>query len=380
MAGHGGPNTMVLWLEDKGNFATSTAYAAAPWPEVDTYVSSHPISRDLTQVWTRLLPDPAYKFDDDAPGEAPPAGWGRTFPHDLASANADAAVAARETALNWQHSPWSNAYLGDMASALVSQLRLGQHEATDMLAVSFSALDMVGHPYGPRSQEVQDVLVRLDATLGKLLTALDDEIGRDKYVVALSADHGVALIPEQAVEEGFAAGRISGVQLNDAIEQAGRTDVGGPVVANISAPYIYLTPAANEKLRANPAARQAVSKAIRAVPGIDKVYWADELAQTTPTKDAMLAASRLSYVAYRGGDLMYVPKRYWIAAATGTTHGSPYDYDQQVPLIFMGSGIKAGSYGNAASPVDIASTFARLTGVSLAKTDGHALTDALTRR
>jgi len=83
MAGHAGPNTMVVWLEDRGVFATSTAYTAAAWPEVDAYVRTHPIARDLNETWTRLLPEPAYKFDDDALGEAPPAGWGKTFPHAL---------------------------------------------------------------------------------------------------------------------------------------------------------------------------------------------------------------------------------------------------------------------------------------------------------
>jgi hypothetical protein len=380
MAGHAGQNTMVVWLEDRGVFATSSAYTSTPWPEIDAYVKAHPISRDFNQVWTRLLPEQTYKFDDDAVGEAPPAGWGRTFPHALASSNDDKAAAARATALNWQHSPWSDAYLADMAASLVGSLRLGQGDTPDMLAVSFSALDMVGHPYGPRSHEIQDMLLRLDATLGKLFDALDQQVGRDKYVVAFSADHGIALIPEQAAELDFNAGRISAAQLRNVLDQAGQAIAGGSVVANITPPHIYLTPAINEKIRTDPEAKRVLSNAIRNVPGIDKVYWADELRSTAPTKDATLTAARRSYVSYRGGDLMYLPKKYWMSVATGTTHGSPYDYDQQVPLIFMGAPIKSGSYRNASGPMDIAPTLARLVGVKMLKTDGRPLTEALIHR
>ena len=76
---------------------------------------------------------------------------------------------------------------------------------------------------------------------------------------------------------------------------------------------------------------------------------------------------------------MYLPKRYWMSVATGTTHGSPYDYDQRVPMIFMGTGIKRGSYGNASGPMDIAPTLAKLAGVTLVKSDGRALNEALIR-
>jgi predicted AlkP superfamily pyrophosphatase or phosphodiesterase len=377
MAGHPGPNTMVLWLEDAGVFTTSTAFANAPWPEIDGFIRSHPIARDISQIWTRSLPLASYSFEDDARGEAPPAGWGRTFPHALERTGSDEAEGMRTFAVNWQRSPWSDAYLGEMAAALVGTLRLGQEASTDMLAVSFSALDLVGHPYGPRSQEVQDVLVRLDATLGNLLGTLDRQVGRGNYVLAWSADHGVGVLPEQA-PPSTDAGRISMTQLRDAVEQTGRAFIDGPIVANITTPNIYLTEKAKTRILGNAAARHVIVSALKGVPGIEAAYWADDLGSKQPTTDRLLAASRLSYVADRSGDLVFQPRINWIPAATGATHGSPYSYDQRVPVVFMGSGIKPGAFDSAAGPMDIAPTFARLAGFTLSNANGRVLTEALT--
>ena len=107
----------------------------------------------------------------------------------------------------WTASPFSDEYLERMAEAAIDGLALGQGTTTDYLGVSFSALDSVGHKFGPRSHEVQDLLARLDVTIGRLLDHLDARVGRGKYVVALSADHGVAVIPEQLRREGQDAGR-----------------------------------------------------------------------------------------------------------------------------------------------------------------------------
>ena len=179
LGGHGGPGTMVLWEEDNGTWATSDAYTKTPWPEVDEYVRAHPVAAAYGQTWTRTLPESSYLFDDDGLAENAPGQWKRTFPHvlDSPSGKPDNAFIT-----NWEHSPWSDAYMGDMAIALSAKLKLGQEAGTDMLAISFSALDLVGHEYGPRSHEIQDVLVRLDQVVGRLLDALDRSVGADRYV------------------------------------------------------------------------------------------------------------------------------------------------------------------------------------------------------
>ena len=375
MAGHAGPKTMVMWLEDGGAFATSSAYTTSPWPEINEFVTANPPARDLDQVWTLLRPLNTYRFVDDGVAEAPPTGWTSVFPHALArtAGTADAAYYA-----NWQRSPWSDVYLGELAATLTGRLRLGQSAGTDMLAVSFSALDMAGHPFGPRSHEVQDILARLDLTIGRLLDSLDQQVGRDRYVVGFSSDHGVMVLPEQGPSMNLDTGRVSAAQLTAALTKAVEDSVKVPLaVRNASYPNVYLTDDALAAVKQNPAARKAITDAALFVPGVQRVYWADELAGTAPTRDAVLERMRKSFVADRNGDLMVVSREYWQASTSGTTHGSPYPYDARVPVILMGAGIKPGRYGSAATPLDLAPTFARLTGVSLERTDGRVLTDAL---
>src|SRR5262249_31854178 len=139
-------------------------------------------------------------------------------------------------------------------------------------------------------------------------------------------------------------------------------------------------PGVLQKIRQNHAAKQAVADGIRNVKGVAEAYWADELEAKTSTTDALLRAMRLSYFAGRSGDIVIVPKPYWMLQATGTTHGTPYPYDKQVPVVIMGAGVKAGRYDVQASPLDIAPTFAAITGVKLSHSEGRVLNEALSQR
>lgn len=377
MVGHPGPNTMVVWEEDNGTFATSTAYAAKPWPEVDEYVASHPISAAYDQLWKPALPLSAYRFDDDAPGETTPDGWGRRFPHRLIG---DWDVPDAKFVTVWEHSPWSDEYLADMTIALMGKLQLGQRGAIDVLALSFSTLDLVGHAYGPRSHEVQDVLVRLDVTIGKVLDALDRSAGAQRYLLAMSADHGIPPVPEQAQALGLDAGRIPALELRQKIQSALAPLAGdAPIIANISDANVYFEPAILDKVRRDPAAMRAVTDALMSVKGIAHAYWADQIASQQPTTDPLLRAVRLSYVPGRSADLVMVTKPYWLIRATGTTHGSPNDYDAHVPLVLTGAGVVPGRYAAAASPLDIAATFASVAGIKLPRSNGRVLREALGR-
>jgi predicted AlkP superfamily pyrophosphatase or phosphodiesterase len=379
LAGHAGPNTMVVWEEDGGTWATSDAYTKAPWPEVDDYVRAHPIASAYGQVWARLRPEASYLFDDDAPGEASPVPWGRTFPHKLESqsGNPDSAFVAA-----WERSPWSDAYVAGLATTLAGRLRLGQHEGTtDVLAISFSALDLVGHQYGPRSHEVQDVMARLDVLLGTLFDALDRSVGASRYVVSLAADHGVAPLPEQAAASGLDAGRIAATDIRTAAESALARLLGsGTFYGALAEQSVFLRAGTVEQLRAKPGGIEGVRSAIAAVKGVWRVYGPDDLGGAAPTSDPFLRAWRLSYVPGRSGDFVILPKPYWIIDPSGTTHGTPWSYDTRVPVVLMGAGIKPGRYLTPATPLDIAPTLAWLTGVTLSHADGHVLVDAIARR
>jgi predicted AlkP superfamily pyrophosphatase or phosphodiesterase len=370
LAGQPSPNTTVVWEEDNGTWATSSAYAKPP-AALDAHVSGNPVIAAYGHVWERLLRRPAVLYEDDAVGEPAP----RTFPHALTSPSGqpDAGYVTR-----WERSPLSDAYLTDLAIELVEDLRLGQRDATDMLTVSYSALDLVGHRFGPRSHEVQEVLARLDVEIGRLLAAIDRIVGADRYTAGFSADHGVALVPEQAAADGIPAGRISSTALRRAADAALNTTLGpGTYVAGFTNHSIYLARDVGGRIASTPGAARSVENALLDVPGVAAVYWASALASTSATGDSLLAALRLSYVADRSGDLVIVPRPFWIVQGSGTTHGSPYTYDQQVPVVFFGARVRAGRYFGPASPLDLAPTLAHLAGAQMPQAAGRVLAEGI---
>ncbi len=373
LAGRRSPSTYAIWEEDDGTWATSTAYMTEPAAAVDAWARANPVTAAYGRTWDRLLPPAAYLFSDDLPGEVEPA----RLPKMLASPSG---TPDNTFVTLWERSPYSDAATGALARHLVRALKLGQSATgTDVLGVSFSATDLVGHAYGPKSHEVQDTLARLDVTLGELLDTLDAEVGRDHYVVALSADHGVAPIPEQSTAAALQAGRYTTAAVRTAIETTLTPLIGeGPHVTTIVGANVYLTDGTLTRVLATPGAREAVTRAIVDIPGPGLVYWADDLAARTATDDVQLQRARRSYVPGRSGDLMVLYEPYWIVRSnTGTTHGTPWDYDRRVPVWFAGAGIRPGRYWSEVSPADIAPTLAQLAGITLAQTDGRVLGEIL---
>ncbi len=329
-------------------------------------------------AWFR---EAAYRYADEAEGERTPAQWTRTFPHVLKGAGA----APDEQFYNlWIESPFSDAYLGKLAGASIDALKLGQGGGTDYLAVSFSALDFVGHDFGPRSHEVQDVLARLDRTLGSLVAHLDAAVGRDRYVLALTADHGVSPVPEQMAAFGLDAGRVVTPELTARIDKALEPFLGpGRKVARMVYEDLFFAPGVYEKLRGNPQAMQAALDAARSMPGIARVFTADQLASSRGAAgDEIERETAASFFPGRSGDLIVIPRPYyqfaWSASRrSGTTHGSPYWYDRRVPIFLLGQGIRRGYYLTAAEPIDIAPTLAFLCEITLPASDGRVLNEAL---
>jgi predicted AlkP superfamily pyrophosphatase or phosphodiesterase len=367
----------VVWFNMTARaFATSSAFTKEPVPFVANFVKSHPIAAYFGKSWDKLLPESAYLYADDGIAEKPIGNGTNKFPHLLRGAtNApDAGFYAA-----WEASPFSDEYLGQFAETAIDALKLGQGQSIDYLAVSFSALDLVGHSFGPRSHEVQDVLARLDRTLGALLAHLDRSVGRRNYVLALTADHGVAPIPEQIIELGMSGGWLSAGDLIARIDKALEPTLGpGRKVATVAYNSLYFAPGVYEKLLANPAAMSAALDAVSTAPGIARVFRADELAHPfAASEDPMERAAAANLFPERTGDLIVITRPYYMFASTGTTHGSPWGYDQHVPLFLLGQGIKPGQYLEAASPVDIAPTLAFLSGITLAAAEGRVLNEAL---
>jgi len=365
----------IAWLGDDGRWTTSSHYGPAPAFLVELAKTVGP-GVDAGRVWERRLPAERYTGADASAWERPPDGWTAEFPHAIGPAGAPASVG------QWRTSPWGDAAVAKLALGAVRALGLGSGPGrTDLLAVSFSSLDYVGHAFGPASHEVQDLLLGLDATLGGLMDGLDASVGRGRWTLALSADHGVAPIPELAAAAGLDAGRISPASIARDVEEALVPVMGpGTRVAAVSHTDLYFLPGVWEnELRGHPEARAAALSAILANPGVERVYTRDELAGGGADLDATGQRVAASFHPERSGDLLLVWKPYWISSSSGATHGTSRGYDRSVPVLLMGADVVPGSYLTPASPVDVAPTLALLAGVTLSETDGRVLGEAIRR-
>jgi hypothetical protein len=354
----------VVWFDERAGWTTSTAFTDKPIEWVQAFVDQHPLEGDRGRTWDRLLPPASYRGDDDGAGERTPSGWTRVFPHRLGEP-------AAQFLLHWQRSPFADEYLGRLAAHAIDALDLGRSGGTDFLGVSFSTLDLVGHQYGPGSHEVQDVVLRLDRTIGALLDHLDARLGRDGYVLALSSDHGVAPIPEQSGGQRQPSTGIVAA-INGAL-----APIWGPgkYVAQTVYTDIYLAPGVFDRLKRSPEASTAVLDALRGLSGIAQAYRSDEISDPAvrTSTDPVKRAAAISHYPPRSGDLIVVPQENWLLSTAATTHGTLYSYDQRVPVIFFGAGVTPGVHHGPATPADIAPTLAALVGAAFPATDGRPL-------
>jgi predicted AlkP superfamily pyrophosphatase or phosphodiesterase len=374
LAGRGGD--AVTWFgESLDGWQTSSAFGGRV-PAVKSFVDANPVEADFGKSWTRSLPPSRYQFADDLPGEAPPRGWTAVFPHVFGSDSGGKPDFMFRT--QWERSPYADEYVGRFAAALVESLRLGQGETTDVLAVGFSSPDLVGHAFGPRSQEVQDMYVRLDRTIGSLLDRLDALVGAGRYVIGFTSDHGVADVPEQSVQSGQDGGRLSTRGLADRIEARVEAELGpGQYVSSVSSGEVNFEPGMYQKLASNPRAMNAVLRDVAAQPGIARVFRREELEKGATSRNSLTRAAALSYVSDVSGDLVIAAKPGWMFSGAGTTHGSAHPEDQNVPVILFGHGIKPGQYREAATPADLAPTLAALVGITMPGVEGRVLRSAI---
>ena len=391
MAGHKGD--AATWV-DGGGLVTSSAFGTMPF--IETFAKAHPIKEDYGKTWKLALPESEYLYNEKATGAEPPAGWDLTFPHALRG-KGGSPEPDKTYYEQWASSPYADDYLTHLAETAVDSLGLGKSGATDFLGVSYSSIDYVGHHFGPRSREIQDILITLDRNLAELFAHLDRKVGRGNYVVALSADHGATPIPEDFARTGVDTGFLDVSELKDKVVKAlepfnfpkpANADPKNYPIAKITSGDLYFASGLYERIRDTSGAMQAVTDAAMSVPGVGGVYWSDDLQNSPLSQDRIRAAVKTSFLAYRSGDLYFVPKPYWLVEgtkpadphATGTGHGAPYNYDQHVPLLLMGFGIQPGEYLREVTPADIAPTLAAICGITLAPRDGHILAEALWTR
>jgi predicted AlkP superfamily pyrophosphatase or phosphodiesterase len=278
-------------------------------------------------------------------------------------------------------SPAGNELVLAMAAAALEHEQLGQRSVTDVLTVSFSANDSVGHTYGPDSPEVRDITHHIDRQLQRLLDEVDRRVGLRHTLIAFTADHGVAPKPEVTTALRIPGGRFAPDVVYDAIEAALAARYGaGPWIEKASLPNIYLDlDKIDGKGLDRAEVRRIAADAAAAIPHVARVYTRDAILSGAVPREAISERITRGYHRDRSGDIHVLLEPHWIAGGTSNaTHGTPYGYDAHIPLILMGPGIVPGRYRDHAALQDLAPTLAAVLEVEPPSgASGRVLSEAL---
>ncbi len=370
----------AYWLSGRlGTFVTSTFFRSdyPRWVE-DFNRNAMPKFRK-NKAWISSVSEQHLRLGrvDEVSYESD--GVNTTFPHvfeDGASTNSELEAGQNHAFNRWfWNSPFADEALFSLAKEAVRALALGQRNATDFLAIAIKSVDRIGHDYGPNSQEQLDILFRLDRQLGALFEFLDKIVGKNNYIVSVSADHGAKNVVEYENEQGRPGQRISEREIQgvlDGIDQ---------FIKAYRGPEDALT--------------ERIARELERVDFIARAMTPQELSGTDPANE-ILRCYRNSYIVGRNTTFPLWTKEVlygkfsdthpvnwgiivefaentsiWTARAN---HGTSYLYDREVPIIFMGKGIEPGVVTDPARTVDIAPTLADLAGVPFPNTvDGKVL-------
>ena len=343
----------VYWFESTvGRFVTSTYYRAA-YPEWVARFNDRNVSAYLEDsVWESSVPPRWRAHTDPDTSSAEGDGIHSFFPHRFSTEG------HRGAFWDWFAStPMLDSLTIEFAEHMVRSMNLGRGTAPDFLNVSLSATDRVGHAYSPLSREQLDNLLRLDRELGAFFAFLDERVGRGRWVVALTADHGAPESPEDRIARGAYGHRATIAE--HALMDSMRAEAE-------RSPHDTATPA-------------RLIAALQRLPFVAHAWTFDTLLTTAPPDSFAMLAKRSVYPGRAGGafakqgiEVQFVDG--FLDRERGIDHGSPYWHDRHVPLIFLGDHIAASSDSTPVATVDLAPTFARMLWVSFPRDlDGHPL-------
>jgi hypothetical protein len=261
-----------------------------------------------------------------------------------------------------ESSPFGNELVELLAERAVTAEQLGSRGFTDVLAISFTSNDKVGHDYGPDSPEARELALGADQLIEKLFQTVDRQVGLDNVLVVLTGDHGAAPSPEVNALRKMPGGRISTATLTQVAQAALEKKYGaGDWVLGTWDVSVYLNQPLMAAKKLDPAeVERAAAQALMAMPHVARVYTRQEIAHGELLQDDMGGLITNGFNVRRGADLEVVLDPYWIISTKSASHTSPYGYDVHVPLIFMGPDIRAGRYDRSIAVNDIAPTLATI--------------------
>ena len=345
----------AFWFDSSsGNFITSSYYMKELPDWVKNFNAAKQATNFIGSTWSRISEERFYEDPDEAAGEGNLTGEKKPIFNHTINLSKD----GYDTIVT---SPYGNELLLDFAKAALEGETLGQSSEPDLLCISFSSLDAVGHKFGPYSQEVQDLMLRLDRQLASLFDFVDQKVGLNNVWILLTADHGIAPTPEYASAQGFQGKRfeekVFATNLVKRLNQQFGEDS-----------YLRETNLYNGHLFLNHATLGRKNVPVKIVTDFIREYALESgLFHACYSREQLLDGRAPGYVgklvlqgynAERGGDVVLVAKPFVIAGTekTGTSHGSPFSFDTHIPLLFYGNAFKPGRYDDEFYITDIVPT------------------------
>jgi predicted AlkP superfamily pyrophosphatase or phosphodiesterase len=351
----------AYWYDERGGgFVTSTYYRSELPDWLQRFNGSAPADAYFGKPWLRLLPDAHYAPVGTMPSYS-------AFPHPLS----DAESPDRRFYTELRTTPFVDQLTLKFAMALIDAEVLGSDASTDLLMIGLSASDYIGHRYGPWSDEVHDHYARLDGYLGEFLEWLDARLGRDAYLVVLTADHGGMPVPERMAARGIDAERLHWDELLAFVEPVVTDAHRRGVIPSVptlryefGVIFDFGTAAVTDAQ--TDALAEIVARKLEEHPFVAAVRTRAQLRAIDPESPGLDGLYARSFYADRAPDVIpYIKENYLLTdRLTGTTHVSPHDYDRHVPLIVWGDGIPPGRIADPVRTVDIAPTVATLVGIA----------------
>ncbi|MEM7161673.1 MAG: alkaline phosphatase PafA [Bacteroidota bacterium] len=359
-AGHSGT---AFWLNGP-TFMTSSYYMPELPKWVEKFNEKETVKEYLSGKWEQVYPAEKYVFSEEHSQYEGKLGNVKAprFPYDLAG--------TMDLVRNYElikSTPFGNSVLVDFALEAIQNEELGKDSHPDMLCISFSSTDYIGHQYGTRAVEIEDCYYRLDKDLERLFQYLDKEVGKGEYTVFLTADHGAAHNPGWLNSKKIPGGTINIKEIENELDSLIDENWGnGDWIEYMSGNQVYLNhkELVEEKLLLRDA-QDHIMKLLLSLPNVERVYTAYHLTNGQMT-DNIGERVQKGFNQKWGGDLFFLMRpHYFSGRNTGTTHGSAYIYDSHVPLLWMGNGVPHGETIEHIDITDIAPTLSFMLGINL---------------
>ena len=355
----------AYWFEggEKGSFITSSYYVDSLPSWVKEFNTSRVIDKYL-KTWNTYYDISTYSesgpddnnYESNFKGEEKPV-----FPHNFK-------IKSDETGKSYYgavaSTPFGNSLVADFAIEAVENEKLGEDTNTDFLLIDFSSTDYVGHQFGVNSKEVQDTYIRLDKEIERLLDYFDNKVGPGNYTIFLTADHGATYVPGFLKDSKIPVNYFNSYKWKKHIENSVlELFKTKKIIVGNSNNQIFLNHKLIEKKNLKfDEVQSKIMKIMHSFPGIGNVYSSQEISNSN--NDYYKTLIRNGFNKNLSGDIVYTLMPSWTYPRKGSTHGSRFDHDTHVPLIFYGNGIKKGSISRRTDVIDIAPTIATVLGIN----------------